>query len=79
MVTRQVLLRLRPELVVVLALDDIAAHAVDLLHAVTSYARRRQPYCGPNDLAQLTADRAEWLDSLRAEEAGTGGGDPLAI
>jgi hypothetical protein len=33
----------------------------------------------PNDLAQLTAELADWLDIPQAEEAGTDGGDPLAL
>jgi hypothetical protein len=33
----------------------------------------------PNDLAQLTADLADWLDISQAEEAGTDGGDQLAL
>jgi hypothetical protein len=38
------------------------------------------PYLSrPNDLAQLTADLADWLDIPQAEVAGTDGGDPLAL
>ena len=41
---------------------------------------RRGPYLSRrNDLAELTADLADRLDIPQAEEAGTDGGDPLAL
>lgn len=38
------------------------------------------PYLSrPDDLARLTADLSDRLDIPQAEEAGTDGGDPLAL
>jgi hypothetical protein len=55
MVRSHVLLRLLPELVVVLALDDVATDAWDLLHALIlceldeSFAKRAAATLGLND------------------------------
>jgi hypothetical protein len=59
MVLAHVLLRVLPELLVVLALDEVATHARDLLHALTLCQKdpnAKQPLLQKAATPQFTAD-----------------------